>query len=292
MTSANPKRTRLYRALTGYYERITPLLLSSARHRTGIMHQEIWAEGTRSREQALLHISGMVAQALAPVLIPGEAPALVVDLGCGIGGTAVHLAKQGQVRVLGVTLSSYQAQAANDRAARAAVGDHCHFVVADYLRPPVPAGVAGAYALESFGHCHEPAQFFQVVGDVLRHRGRLVLFDFFLDAAAKDGGDARISAWVERFRVGWHLGALMTAAEIEGLAAAAGLNVVDTTDLSGLARRRSDWATLLTKPMVHLPVPGPTWSALAGATAGEVCLREGWLRCGIFVFEKTAGGPP
>ncbi len=288
MTSANPKRTRLYRALTGYYERITPLLLSPARRQTGIMHQVVWAEHTRNRVEALLHISGLVRQALTPVLAPGDTPGLVVDLGCGIGGTAVYLAQQAPMRVLGVTLSSYQARAANDRAARAAVGAHCHFIVADYLRPPVPAGVDCAYALESFGHCHDPARFFQVVGDFLRIGGRFVLFDFFLAAPTKEIGDAQISAWIERFRLGWQLGPLLTAAGIEQLAAAAGLTLVDETDLSRVARRRADWAILLTKPMVHLPVPGPTWGALAGATAGEVCLREGWLKCGIFVFEKAA----
>ena len=183
-------------------------------------------------------------------------------------------------------MSPFQAKAANKRAARAAVGSHCQFVVADYLRPPVPDGAACVYALESFCHCPDPARFFAVVGDLLRAGGLFVLFDFAIDATAEDGANSEASVWLDRFRHGWHLGALLTAEEIKRLAGEASLTLVDETDLSNLARRRSDLATLLTKPMVHLPVPGPIWGALAGATAGEVCLREGWLKCEIFVFEK------
>ena len=89
LENLNPPRWR--RALAGYYESITPLLLSPARRQTGIMHQEVWAEGTSRRADALLHISGLVKKAIAPAVARAEAPALVVDLGCGIAATARQL---------------------------------------------------------------------------------------------------------------------------------------------------------------------------------------------------------
>ena len=118
MALENLNLPRWRRALTGYYEWITPLLLSPARRQTGIMHQAVWAEGISRRVDALLHISELVKQAVAPAVPRAEAPALVVDLGCGIGGTAVHLAKHASIPVIGVTLSPFQAKAASQRAAR------------------------------------------------------------------------------------------------------------------------------------------------------------------------------
>lgn len=288
MTMSDIARHERDARLARYYAWVTPLLMSPPRRRTGIMHKEIWAAGVRTRAQALLHVSGLVEAGIAPAIAQAGAGARVIDMGCGIGGTAVYLGTRLDVQVVGLTLSRFQAAKATRRAARAGAGDRCRFVVADFLTVPVPGRVAAAYALESFAHCVDPARFFAVVADLLEFGGRFVLFDEILGEAGGQSGGSKARAWVERFRHGWQLGSLLTAGDIERLAGAAGLGLVDATDLSAAASRRSDFALWLTMPMVHLPVPGPLWGALAGATAGEVCLREGWLKCQIFVFEKVA----
>jgi cyclopropane-fatty-acyl-phospholipid synthase len=56
----------------------------------------------------------------------------VLDIGCGWGGLAIELARQHQVDVAGVTLSSEQVALARARAAAAGLTDHVTFDLRDY----------------------------------------------------------------------------------------------------------------------------------------------------------------
>jgi len=56
----------------------------------------------------------------------------VLDIGCGWGGLAIELARQHQVQVAGVTLSTEQVEVARARAAAAGLNDHVTFDLKDY----------------------------------------------------------------------------------------------------------------------------------------------------------------
>ncbi|MBL8835003.1 MAG: class I SAM-dependent methyltransferase [Alphaproteobacteria bacterium] len=56
----------------------------------------------------------------------------VLDIGCGWGGLGIYLARVGEHRVLGVTLSEEQHKVANDRAVQAGVSDRVSFELRDY----------------------------------------------------------------------------------------------------------------------------------------------------------------
>lgn len=56
----------------------------------------------------------------------------VLDIGCGWGGTALHLAREHKVEVLGVTLSTEQLEVARERAAQAGLSDRVRFELRDY----------------------------------------------------------------------------------------------------------------------------------------------------------------
>ncbi|MEQ5786360.1 class I SAM-dependent methyltransferase [Erythrobacter sp. NFXS35] len=71
----------------------------------------------------LAHIANKLA------LSPGHT---VLDIGCGWGGMAIHLAKHHDVRVTGVTLSEEQAALARERVAAAGVADTVDIVLQDY----------------------------------------------------------------------------------------------------------------------------------------------------------------
>src|SRR5690349_8887267 len=66
--------------------------------------------------------------------------ARVVDVGCGIGGPAIHLARDLACDVEGVTLSAAQAQRAGERAAEHGVADRTHFRQVDFLDSAFPDG--------------------------------------------------------------------------------------------------------------------------------------------------------
>ena len=62
-------------------------------------------------------------------LSPGQE---VLDIGCGWGGMAIHLARHHNVRVTGITLSEEQAALARERVAAAGVADRVSIVLEDY----------------------------------------------------------------------------------------------------------------------------------------------------------------
>src|SRR6185436_1200748 len=82
-----------------------------------------------SLEQAQLQKKQRIAAKLA--LRPGQR---VLDIGCGWGGLALHLAKQENVDVLGVTLSEEQLKVAQLRAAEMGLHDRVQFRLQDYRK--------------------------------------------------------------------------------------------------------------------------------------------------------------
>ena len=86
-----------------------------------------WGEGVTTLAEAQGAKLAHIAKKL--VLSPGQE---VLDIGCGWGGMAIHLAKQHGVRVTGITLSEEQAALARERVAAAGVADKVTILLEDY----------------------------------------------------------------------------------------------------------------------------------------------------------------
>ncbi len=86
-----------------------------------------WGEGVTTLAEAqgakLAHIAAKLA------LKPGSE---VLDIGCGWGGMAIHLARHHDVRVTGITLSEEQAALARERVREAGVADKVTILLEDY----------------------------------------------------------------------------------------------------------------------------------------------------------------
>jgi cyclopropane-fatty-acyl-phospholipid synthase len=86
-----------------------------------------WPEGVTTLAQAQGAKLAHIARKLA--LLPGQE---VLDIGCGWGGMAIHLAQAHGVRVTGITLSEEQAAPARQRVAAAGVADKVTILLEDY----------------------------------------------------------------------------------------------------------------------------------------------------------------
>ena len=111
-------------------------------------------------------------------------PARVLDLGCGLGETALSLARRFPSAVVhGLTLSASQAHSATLSARSEQLGDRVTFARGSYLNITVaPGSVDAAYAIESACYAPGPAkaQLIHEAARVLRGRGRFVVADAFL----------------------------------------------------------------------------------------------------------------
>lgn len=86
-----------------------------------------WAEGVTTLAEAQFAKLSHIAKKLH--LAPGQE---VLDIGCGWGGMAIHLAKHHAVRVTGITLSEEQAALARQRVREAGVADKVTILLEDY----------------------------------------------------------------------------------------------------------------------------------------------------------------
>jgi cyclopropane-fatty-acyl-phospholipid synthase len=86
-----------------------------------------WGDGITTLAEAQGAKLAHIARKLA--LSPGHE---VLDIGCGWGGMAIHLAKHHGVRVTGITLSEEQAALARERVVAAGVADKVAIVLEDY----------------------------------------------------------------------------------------------------------------------------------------------------------------
>lgn len=102
-----------------------------------------------------------------------DAPLHLLDLGCGLAGPAIDIARAyPQVRITGVNVSAVQVARARERVAEAGLSDRITIVEADFHQLPFdPAGFDGAYAFEALCYAHDPAGVAHEVAHVVRPGG-------------------------------------------------------------------------------------------------------------------------
>ena len=271
-------------AIARYYDQNTARFLRlGGSGAAAAIHRAVWAPGVTSAEDAFLYLNRLVAAALAP--LASQPVARLLDLGCGVGGSATWMAEALPASVVGVTNSPVQAALAAQRAAAIGLSGRCQFVLADFHHLPEMGSFQGAWAIEALAHSHDPALFFQQAATRLAPGGRLVICDDFLSHETTPS--ARAGQWIERFRRGWHLGSLLTLQDATLLAGQAGLRLAQADDLTPHLHSFHPLVLSTVLALTRLPLRSAYWHNLSGGAALQVCLKNGWTQYQALVFEKT-----
>ena len=130
------------------------------------------------------HIAGKLC------LSPGER---VLDIGCGWGGMAFHLARNHGVEVTGLTLSQDQYDEARRRARELGLEDRVHFRLQDYREHH--GDYDAVVSVGMFEHVGRPQYqtFFDSVHGLLAPRGRALIHTI-----GRSGPPADSQSWIQR----------------------------------------------------------------------------------------------
>ena len=150
------------------------------------IHLGLFGPGECPRRNEELKGSAVLARALERMVDVVTAPAdinashHVVDAGCGVGGTAVHLARTRGCKVTGVNISRLQLDMAAVRAQDVSLGDRLSFIYGDCSRalPFDDASVDVVVNIESARHYSDRAAFLREVYRILKPGGKLVASDW------------------------------------------------------------------------------------------------------------------
>jgi cyclopropane fatty-acyl-phospholipid synthase-like methyltransferase len=272
-------RVRLY-----YNKNTLWMLLFGQGRGEAVIHRPVWLEENSSRSAALHTVDHLIAEALVPAGQSNQRTKHLLDLGCGVGGSALWLAVHYPISVTGITLSPFQARSANRLAQRRGLSRRCHFKVADFTNLPKLDGITDAYAVESFSHGNDPATFFSQIGNLLPAGGRLILCDDFISETAYHPLQRR--RWLSRFRDGWHLQSLLKTDKVLGIAAKRGFHLVKRINLTPYLRPTSALLYGLQR-LLGTALRRTTWgSSLYGGSALQVCQKNGWAEYLFLVLEK------
>lgn len=164
------------------------------------MHYGHWDEHTRTLRQALTRQNEILAHGLS--LEPSHR---VLDAGCGVGGSAIYLARAFGCNVHGVTLSAKQATTAGHNAAQSGVADRVQFLVMDYTQLGFEdATFDVVWALESVCYANDKSTFVREAHRVLKPGGTLVVADAFASREKYEKEDETLMRqWLRQWAVNW-----------------------------------------------------------------------------------------
>lgn len=172
------------------------------------LHHGYWENG-ESIERAQVKLMEQLAEKAG---VPRGAQ--VLDIGCGLGGSAFWLANQYDCRVTGLTISPVQARMANKKAKANGVADQLRFLVVDAnVWQPEPDSVDVVWIMESSEHFRDKKNFFARCAQALRPGGVLAVCAWLRGEQSTPGNHQELVATIGRAMLSASLDTLSQYAE-------------------------------------------------------------------------------
>lgn len=173
----------------------------------------------------------------------------LLDVGCGRGGPAIHLADQFGFRVTGLDLVPYNIEQATDTAHEKHI--EAKFVVGDATQLPfTEASFTACSAIDALVYLPDRKSVFAAVADVLEPEGVLVLSDLVMQS---DVGENE-QAFVDSLADAWDMPSLGTVEGYESALDDAGFDLKVAEDITRHSVGRFRRCTMLYLQVLRSPI--------------------------------------
>lgn len=126
----------------------------------------------------------------------------VLDAGCGVGGTAIYIAKKTGAKVFGVSISKKQISLARYYAKKASISRLTDFRVCDYSKTKFPDNYFDVvYGVESICYVYPKKLFLKEAFRILKPGGKLIILDGYMGETVGKEESRVISDFEESFSV-------------------------------------------------------------------------------------------
>lgn len=171
------------------------------------MHLGYFSTAEEDNDKAKLSMNSFVAGSLG--LKPKD-DKVIIDAGCGVGGTLIYLQKHfPELKLTGINISKEQLNFARSKAGP---NGNIVFINTDYTNTALPSGYADAvYAIESVCHAPSKTEFFKEAYRLLKPGGILIVLDYL---QKNDPKDAETLEQLRNFEVGWAVSQYLVDADI------------------------------------------------------------------------------
>ncbi len=170
------------------------------------VHFGYYDDQTKSHEEALHNMNRVMARRAG--VTDGD---LILDAGCGQGGSAVWLAEHFDVHVTGITLVPHQVIKAIKHARRRGTNGRVEFHVKDYACTDFPdESFTLVWACESLCHAFNKMDFYREAYRLLKPGGRLICAEYLrTERPLSVNGEKLLHEWLN----GWSINDLDTIDE-------------------------------------------------------------------------------
>lgn len=193
------------------------------------LHYGYWDASTKNFHEALLNINIILSK---KAKITKEE--IVLDAGCGIGGSSIWLAKKMGCKVTGISLSEKQVNTAKALAVKEGVEQLANFYSKDFTHTEfADESFDIVWAIESVCHANDKSAFLKEAFRILKKGGRLIMADFFKKENLQGKDAEQIQQWAH----GWAVEDFSAREEFEKQLSQTGFSNVQIEDASSAIKR-------------------------------------------------------
>jgi tocopherol O-methyltransferase len=198
--------------------------------KTNCIHHGYYEKGIRTHIQSVLNMNDFIGR-LIKIDSKDKQSKNILDAGCGIGGTAIHLAKKyPHINIIGITNVSKHIKIAKILAKENNVNFNTDFILKDFIKTDFPSNHFDAiYLLESSCYALNKDILLHEMYRILKTGGVLVIIDVFLTNIQLNSFLKNVYVW---FCKGWGLPNLIKLEEFSKSLKNEGFKDIETKDLT------------------------------------------------------------